>query len=397
MGTVFFKKIRGSALNFKIKIKKQKNISYARHMISKSDIRAVNKALRSNWLTIGPLVEEFESAIKEETSAEAVVVSSGTAALHCAYYAIGLTNEDEVITPAITFAATQATAKIFGATIKYADIDYNTGNINIDSVTNLISKKTKAIVAVDYAGQPANLTILKDLALRNNIYLIEDAAHSFGSTYKGRKVGSIADLTTFSFFATKNITTGEGGAITSNNIELIEKARKFSRQGLVREKNNFEIKTEGLWHQEIQSQGLNYRLPDVLCALGISQIKKVDKFKEIRKEIFNSYHEALSSITAMDLPFCNSDSDPFWHLFAVKVPPDKRYSFFNYMRENGIFVQVNYLPVYRHPFFSEPFSEINCPNAEYFYSREISLPIHAKLTSSQKKKIINLIYKFKFI
>jgi len=396
MIVIFLKKAITFVFSFKLKIRKQKNISYARHKVSKSDIRAVSKALKSDWLTIGPLVEELENEIKNRTNAEAVVVSSGTAALHCAYYAIGLAQEDEVITPAITFAATQATAKIFGATIKYADIDYNTGNINIDSAANLISKKTKAIVTVDYAGQPANLNKLKELAVKNNIYLIEDAAHSFGSSYEGKQVGSVADLTTFSFFATKNITTGEGGAITSSNHELLEKARRFARQGLVRDKNNFQINTEGLWHQEVQSQGLNYRLPDILCALGISQLKNIDKFKEIRKQIFKNYHESLSSITQLDLPFCNPEADPFWHLFAVKVPPEKRLEFFNYMRKNGVLVQVNYLPVYRHPFFEDSLSKVSCPNAEYFYSREVSLPIHANLTTLQLKKILNLVHKFKF-
>ena len=396
MIVIFFKKVITLVVSFKLKIRKSKNISYARHKINKSDIRAVSKALKSDWLTIGPLVEELESKIKNKTNSEAVVVSSGTAALHCAYYAIGCTEGDEIITPAITFAATQATAKIFGATIKYADIDYDSGNINIESAANLINKKTKAIVTVDYAGQPTNLNKLKELAVKNNIYLIEDAAHSFGSSYEGKPVGSIADLTTFSFFATKNITTGEGGAITSNNRELLEKARKFARQGHERDKDNLQIVTEGLWHQEVQSQGLNYRLPDILCALGISQLKNIDKFKEIRRKIFRTYYESLSSIAQLDLPFSDPNTDPFWHLFAVKVPSEKRLEFFNYMRKNGVLVQVNYLPVYRHPFFEDSSSEANCPNAEYFYSREVSLPIHANLTTSQLKKILNLIHKFKF-
>ena len=248
-------------------------IPYGRHSINDDDIAAVVAALKSDWLTTGPLVEEFESALEKVVGAPCITVSSGTAALHCAYAAIGLRPGDEVITPPITFVATQATAALFGATIVFADVLPDTANIDPQAVAAAITSRTKAIVAVDYAGHPADLDELRAIADRHGIYLIEDAAHSIGSIYKGRSVGSISDITTFSFFPTKNLTTGEGGAVASIHPELLEKAKRFSRQGLVRNSNEFKITDQGPWHQEVHEFGLNYRLPDLLCALGISQLE----------------------------------------------------------------------------------------------------------------------------
>ncbi len=380
----------------KWKLLRNNRISYARHRIESNDIRAVKKVLKSDWLTIGPLVEEFESLITLVANSPAVVVSSGTAALHCAYKAIDIKEGDEVITPAITFAATQATASVLGAEVKFADVDYRTGNIDMNSVKELITKKTKAIVAVDFAGQTADLDELKKIANENKIYLIEDAAHSFGSKYKGRPVGSIADLTTFSFFATKNITTGEGGAVTSTNTELLDKVRDFSRQGLIRNPTRLKMKNEGDWHQEVQTLGINYRLPDILCSLGISQISKLQKFKARRQEIFDYYTDKLESISELTTPHVEDYSDPFWHLYAIKVESRDRRGLFDYLRSNGIWVQVNYLPVYKHPYFANKRINPNCPSAEKFYQNELSLPIHANLKKNDLVRIVKLIHKFKF-
>ena len=258
-------------------------IPYGRQSIDEDDISSVVEALKSDWLTTGPLVQQFEKLIEEFTGIPAVVVSSGTAALHCAYSAIGLIAGDEIITPPLTFIATQATAVNLGAKIVFADIKLRTGNIDPALVELAITPRTKAIVAVDYAGNPSDLDELRQIADKYQLYLVEDAAHSFGSTYKGSHVGSIADLTTFSFFPTKNITTGEGGAIVSRNPELLEKARLFSRQGLVKNPAEFKVQGQGTWHQEVHEFGLNYRLPDILCALGISQIAKADLLKQKRK------------------------------------------------------------------------------------------------------------------
>ena len=222
-------------------------IPYGRHSINDEDIEAVVKALKSDWLTTGPLVEAFEAALEKVVGAPCISVSSGTAALHCAYAAIGLQPGDEVITPPITFIATQATAAFFGAKIVFADIQPDTANIDPQAVEAAITPRTKAIVAVDYAGHPADLDELRAIADKHKIYLIEDAAHSIGSIYKGRQVGSIADITTFSFFPTKNMTTAEGGAVASTNPDLLLRAKRFSRQGLIRNPEEFIIKSEGPW------------------------------------------------------------------------------------------------------------------------------------------------------
>ena len=353
-------------------------IPYGRQSINDEDIAAVVAALKGDWLTTGPLVTEFETLLGQVVGAPCISVSSGTAALHCAYAAIGLGQGDEVITPPITFIATQATASLFGATIVFADIQADTANIDPQSVEAAITPRTKAIVAVDYAGHPADLDELREIADRYKIYLIEDAAHSIGSTYKGRPVGSIADITTFSFFPTKNMTTAEGGAVASIHPALLEKAKRFSRQGLVRNQSEFKIKSEGAWHQEVHEFGLNYRLPDVLCALGISQLKRLQTFKAQRSEVFESYRKTLQAIPNLELPTKRDYVDPMWHLFPIRVSVEARREVFNKLRSAGFLVQVNYLPANQHPvFISQGYNATDTPKAQNFYSREISLPMMA--------------------
>jgi dTDP-4-amino-4,6-dideoxygalactose transaminase len=359
-------------------------IPYGRHSINDEDIASVVAALKSDWLTTGPLVEHFELALEGVVGAPCVSVSSGTAALHCAYAAIGLEAGDEIITPPITFIATQAAAAMFGATIVFADVKLSTANIDPKAVEAAITSRTKAIVAVDYAGHPADLDELRAIADRHGIYLIEDASHSIGSIYKGRPVGSIADITTFSFFPTKNITTGEGGAISSIHTELLEKAKRFSRQGLVRVPKEFRIKDQGPWHQEVHEFGLNYRLPDILCALGVSQLKRLQDFKTKKKMIFQSYNNHLESTKCIHLPQETPDMDVNWHLFPVRVDPLNRKSIFMSLRKAGIAVQVNYIPAYWHPVFSDKgFSKGMYPNSDLFYSQEISLPMYFDLLEEE--------------
>jgi dTDP-4-amino-4,6-dideoxygalactose transaminase len=370
-------------------------ITYGRHLIDEEDIRSVVAVLQSDWLTIGPLVEQFECEVEKISRAPAVSVSSGTAALHCAYAAIELAPGDEVITPPITFVATQATAVSFGAKIVFADVLPDTANIDPGSVEKKITSKTKAIVAVDYAGHPADMKELRDLADKYKLFLIEDASHSFGSIYREIPVGTLADITTFSFFPTKNITTGEGGAVCSQNFELLDKARKFSKQGLVKDSASLKLKNEGPWHQEVQSFGLNYRLTDILCALGISQIKKLQEFKCKRESIFQYYNSELSRLEWLDIPTKRNYVDPFWHLYPVRVSPEIRKAFVVFLRTASIGVQVNYLPVYRHPVFNnseEVFS--NFPNSELFYNSEVSLPIHPSLTLHDLEYIVGKIKEF---
>jgi dTDP-4-amino-4,6-dideoxygalactose transaminase len=370
-------------------------IPYGRQSIDSTDVQAVSAALMSEFLTTGPLVKKFEDEIAEVVGAPAFCVSSGTAALHSAFAAIEISPGDEIITPPITFIATQATAALFGAKIVFADVLPQNATIDPEYVKSLISERTKAIVAVDYAGHPAALHELSQIARKNGVYLIEDAAHSIGSYYRGIPVGSIADLTTFSFFPTKNLTTGEGGAVSSNNSDLLEKARRFSRQGLVREPSGFLITGEGAWHQEVHSFGLNYRLPDVLCALGISQISKLNEFKEAKKKVFSIYTENLSSVEQIKLPTAAVDVDVNWHLFPIRVDAATRLDFYNHLRANGVYVQVNYLPAYRHPVFSS--YEIDrklYPVSEKFYSEEISLPMFSDLSFEAQTYVIKIIKEY---
>lgn len=367
-------------------------IPYGRQSIDEADILAVVQALRSDWLTTGPLVQQFETAIKNFIGAPAVVVSSGTAALHCAFSAIELRENDEVITPPLTFIATQATAATFGARIVFADIQMSTGNIDPELVLKAITPRTKAIVAVDYAGHPADLDELRRIADTNRIYLIEDAAHSFGSKYRGQYVGSIADLTTFSFFPTKNITTGEGGAISSQDPQLLEKVRRFSRQGLIRDPELFQVPGQGAWHQEVHEFGLNYRLPDILCALGLAQLTKAESLKKKRRVIFETYTSLLQSCDAIRLPIQQEHVEVNWHLYPIRVAPNLRMRIFDELRRNGIGVQVNYLPAHLHPVFRKMgYCPGDFPISEEFYESEISLPIYPNLEIHQVEKVAEVL------
>ncbi len=369
-------------------------IPYGRHSIDETDIAAVVSALKSDWLTTGPLVHQFEDALEKFLGIPTVVVSSGTAALHCAFAAINLGPGDEVITPPLTFIATQATAAMFGARIVFADIQTATGNIDPLLVMEAVNSRTKAIVAVDYAGHPADLDELRKIADEQGIFLIEDAAHSFGSTYKGKQIGTIADLTTFSFFPTKNIATGEGGAISSRDPILLDRARKFGRQGLVRDPADFQISGQGLWHQEVHEFGLNYRLPDILCALGLTQLSKVNQFKNKRQRIFDTYSALLGDCDKVVLPIQKEYVNVNWHLFPIRVKASERLRIFNELRSNEIGVQVNYIPAYWHPVFKDSgYKRGDFSIADEYYESEISLPMYPDLEVSQIERVSEVLIK----
>jgi dTDP-4-amino-4,6-dideoxygalactose transaminase len=372
-------------------------IPYGRQSINQSDIDAVVNVLRGDWLTTGPAVEKFEFDLQKFTGGVPVVsVSSGTAALHCAYVAAGIGPGDEVITPPLTFIATQATAAMCGAKIVFSDIQPDTGNIDPLQIEEKITSRTKAIVAVDYAGHPADLDDIRKICDKHNLLFIEDASHALGSKYKNNYVGSIADITTFSFFPTKNITTGEGGAVACKDLQILQKVKRFARQGLIRDKDEFEITTEGPWHQEVHQFGLNYRLPDILAALGSNQLKRIDEFKFNRQQIWNFYNSELKKNPYLKLPAKKNFVDPFWHLYSLRIPRKLRLDFFNYMRRNDINVQVNYFPVHLQPVFQSSKSISNLNNSIEYYNGEISLPIYSELNSSQQIQIVEVINKFRF-
>lgn len=360
-------------------------IPYGRHDVSPEDIDAVRSILEGDWLTTGPAVADFESALSAFVGGTpAFAVSSGTAALHAAYAGAGISSGDEVITTPLTFVATQATAILLGARVVFADVRPDTGTLDPANVEALITPRTKAIVTVDYAGNPVDLEELRRIANAHGILLIEDAAHSLGSTYKGAQVGSIADITTFSFFPTKNVTTGEGGAVSALDSVIFDRAKRFARQGLVREPERFVITDEGPWHQEVHAFGLNYRLPDILAALGQSQLNRIPEFKERRRQIKLAYDEFFRGIPELTVPVAGPDADPLWHLYPLRVPANRRREMVEKLREAGIGAQVNYIPAYWHPAFSaETYPKGLCPIAEDYYRSEISLPLHTRLTDRE--------------
>jgi dTDP-4-amino-4,6-dideoxygalactose transaminase len=366
-------------------------LPYGRQSIDESDIQAVAEALRSDWLTTGPKVAEFEAAISSVAGgSHAVSVTSGTAALHVAYVAAGVKPGDEVVTTPLTFVATAATAAIAGAKVVFADVDPSTGNLSLEAARAAVTPQTRAITAVDYAGLPVNASAFNDLAHDADALFIEDAAHSVGSLLDGRPVGEIADLTTFSFFPTKNMTTAEGGAVVTPHDQLASKARLFKGQGLVRDQDSLRFPDEGPWHQEVHEFGLNYRLPDVLCALGINQISRLQFFRERRQQIHDSYNSAFSANNNLTLPGTVEGAVPAWHLYPLRVEAGRRRAIFEDLRSRGIGVQVNYIPAYWHPVFADlGYKRGMCPEAEQYYREEISLPLYPGLSDSEVDRVID--------
>lgn len=361
-------------------------IPYGRQEILEEDIQAVIKALKSDLITTGPLVDEFEKQLTDFVKCPTFVVNSGTAALHSAYFGIGISCGDEVITPPNTFIATQATAALLGAKIVFADIDTETGLIDLDCIERAITDKTKAIVLVDYAGQPCDVEAVRKIIAGRDIKIIQDAAHSLGSTIKGEPVGSQADVTTFSFFATKNITTGEGGAVSTPNRNVFQRAKEFARQGLIRDPSRFINRDPGPWHQEVHEFGLNYRLTDFQCALGVVQLSRIKQTKEYRKEIKEYYDELFTDLPGIKRLKVKADCEPMWHLYPIFVR--ERDKVFKYLRKRGVGVQVNYVPAFQHPVFHK--SRIDTSllrRSEEFYKEEISLPIYSGLSRDNVETI----------
>ena len=367
-------------------------LPYGRQSINDADIEAVAEVLRGDWLTTGPFVARFEEALAQYTGAKRVVsCTSGTAALHMAYAAAGIGKGDEVITTPMTFVATASGALACGATVRFADID-ETANIAPDAVEALVNSNTKVVAGVDYAGQPVEIDRLNAIAHGAGAITVEDAAHSIGSHIGERAVGSMADITTFSFFPTKNMTTAEGGAVATLDEGLGQRAHEFHFIGLVRDKARMRYPDEGPWHQEVHEWGLNYRLSDVHAALGLSQLQRLEQFKVRRREIFERYQRDLAGIDGVETHTVRDGVDPIWHLYPARILGGRRREVFEKMRERGIGVQVNYIPVYWHPVFEDlGYKRGMCPNAERFYSEELSLPMFADLTDDQQTQVIETV------
>jgi perosamine synthetase len=361
-------------------------LPYGHQSISEDDVEAVSDVLRGDWLTTGPAVARFERELSGWAGgAECVSVTSGTAALHTAYAACDVGPGDEVVASPMTFVATAATAIALGATVAFADVDPETALLDPDAAAAATGRRTKVIAAVDFAGHPADHDALAAVARTAGAYFLDDAAHAIGSRYKGRPVGSTADVTTFSFYPTKNMTTAEGGAVATTHPEIAVAARRFRNHGLVREPAQMRYPDEGGWHQEVHAFGLNYRLPDVLCALGIAQLRRLDTFIARRAALVARYHQLLADVDGLALPTQRPDVAPAWHLFAVRVLDGRRREVYEKMRAAGIGVQVNYLPAYWHPVLEDlGYRRGMCPGAERYYREELSLPLFADLTDTQQ-------------
>jgi len=370
-------------------------LPYGRQSISEEDIEAVTAILRGDWLTTGPAVAAFETAISELTGGHRVVsCTSGTAALHIAYASLGVGPGDEVVTTPMTFVATASCAAMLGAKVVFADVDEATALIDPAAVSAVVGDRTKVIAAVDYAGQAADYASLQPLADRVGARTLADAAHSIGGTADGRPVGDLADVTTLSFFPTKNLTTGEGGAVVCKDPAIGQRAHEFHFIGLVRDPARFEITDEGPWHQEVHEYGVNYRLTDIGSALGLSQLGRLADFKRRRAEITARYDEALADVSGLRTPVQRADVDPAWHLYPVRVLGGRRREVFEGMRAAGIGVQVNYIPVYWHPVFAQQgYQRGLCPNAERFYAEELSLPLFPDLTDADVDRVIETLTK----
>jgi dTDP-4-amino-4,6-dideoxygalactose transaminase len=371
-------------------------LPYGRQSIDESDIEAVTAVLRGDWLTTGPAVTAFEEDLTRISGAPfAVSVTSGTAALHVAYAALAVGPGDEVVTTPLTFVATASCASLLGARIVFADVCEDTGNLDPQAVSAAMTDRTRVVAGVDYAGHPIDAPALAEVAHRGGAVLLEDAAHSIGGSLDGRPVGSLADVTTFSFFPTKNVTTAEGGAVVGMLEDILDRARTFRGIGLVRDPAVQRIADEGPWHQEVHDFGLNYRLPDLLCALGSSQLLRLPAFKARRDALTARYNQGLSGIDELRLPARREGADPMWHLYPLRIRDGRRRALFEHLRANEIGVQVNYLPVYRHPVYADQgYRRGMCPVAEDYYAQELSLPLFPGLTDGDVDRVIDLVRGF---
>jgi len=374
-----------------------KLLPYGSQWLDEDDIQAVVNVLRSGWITTGPKIEEFEQRFAEHVGAKyAVAVSSGTAALHAAVFACGIDPDDEVITTPLTFAASANCVIYQGGTPIFVDVCCDTLNIDPQEIEKRITDKTKAIIAVDYTGLPCDYDEIHEIADKFNLMLIEDASHAIGAEYKGRKVGTISDLTTFSFHPVKHITTGEGGMITTDNPELAKKLRIFRNHGITTEAR--ERQEKGAWFYEMIDLGYNYRITDFQCALGMSQLAKLDSFLTRRREIANRYNEAFADLSEITTPPILEDRISAWHLYVIRLNLGQlrvdRAKIFAALRAENIGVNVHYIPVYWHPYYQKlGYRKGICPNAEATYERLISLPIFPKMIDQDVSDVIKTIGK----
>lgn len=374
-------------------------LGYGHQSIEEEDIASVVEVLRSDYLTCGPAVRRFEEGLKAVTGARYVAaVANGTAALHVAMLAAGIGPEDEVIVSSITFAASANCVLYCGATPVFADIDPSAWNISACSIEEKLTPKTKAVVAVDFGGVPVNLDEIRRLCDQHGLLLVEDAAHSLGSSYRGHPVGSIADLTTFSFHPVKTVTTAEGGAIATNDPQLAQRVELFSKHGITRERSLMGHPDEGSWYYEQLELGYNYRLSDLQAALGTSQLKKLPAFTRKRQEIVARYDEAFSSIPEVSFQLDERPHETTRHLYCLRFDTealgvDRRF-IFDALRAEGIGANVHYIPVYRLPYYQKlGYDFACCPEANRFYEQAVTLPLHCCMDDQDVEDVVDAVRK----
>jgi perosamine synthetase len=373
-------------------------LPYGRQWVDESDIQAVVEVLRSAWLTTGPKVREFEEAFAAWIGAKyAVSFSSGTAALHGAAFAAGLKAGDEAITSPMTFAATANCVLYQGATPVFADVAPDTLNLDPAQVAARISARTKAILPVDYAGHPADLNSILHLAERHGLVVIEDACHALGAEYRGRRVGGIAHMTVFSFHPVKHLTTGEGGMVTTDSGDFAETLRRFRNHGISSEPG--QRQAAGQWHYEMVLLGFNYRLTDIACALGITQLSKLEANLGRRRQIAAQYAAAWRQVRGVIAPSVRSDVSPAWHLYPIRLDLARlsadRGQVFRALRAENIGVNVHFLPVHLHPYYRDRFGYQagEFPVAEDAYEGLISLPMFHGMSDEDVTDVIHAVGK----
>lgn len=376
-------------------------IPYSHQSICRDDIKEAVKILKSDWITQGPKIAEFEKGLCDYTRAKyAVAVSSGTAALHIACLAAGLKNGDEIITSPITFVASANCALYCGAKVVFADVDSKTANIDPVDIAKKISKRTKIIIPVHFAGQPCDMSRIRHIAMKHGLMVIEDAAHALGAKYKGCKVGACkySDMTILSFHPAKAITTGEGGAVLTNSRDLYEKLNMLRSHGITKGHGLENKKMAGCgWYHEMQMLGFNYRITDFQAALGSSQLKKLDGFIKKRRKIAAIYNRVFKNNDFFDTPAEEECARSAYHLYPIRLKDefvsDKK-KIFQALRRAGLGVQVHYIPVYLQPYYKRlGYRRGLCPAAEDFYEREISVPLYYGMTLKQIKSVVTIFRK----
>ena len=380
-------------------VRKEK-IYYGKQWVTEEDAKTVSEVLVSPYITCGPKVEEAERLLEKYTGAKhAVVCSNGTAALHCACIAAGVGPGDEVITTPLTFAASANCALYCGAKPVFADVNPETYNIDPESIKAHITDRTKAVVAVDFTGQAVELDEIKAICEEHGLILIEDAAHSIGTAYKGKMVGSIADMTTFSFHPVKTVTAGEGGAILTNDDELYKKLVLAHTHGITHDEELMEdAPHEGPWYYEEIALGYNYRMTDFQAALLMSQMKRIDGFKKRRQEIVKKYDEAFKEVPGIIVQKEIPESDTCRHLYIIRLDLEKlsctRREFFDAMSAENVQCQIHYVPVYWFPYYRHlGYEKGLCPNAEEIYKGIMSIPLYPRMTDAEVEDTIHAVKK----